>query len=299
MNCVRPITFALLIANLVNAFVNWVLIYGKLGFPAMGATGAAWATVGSRISMAGILLAAIVLRERRQRSGLRLVDRRVDWPALRRLIGLGLPASLQITLEVGVFAMAMALAGRLSAVALAAHQIALNYASTTYMVPLGVANSGAVRVGQAVGRRDPEGAWISGWTAILLGVGFMGCAASAFLIAPRGLIGFFTTDPGVLDTGASLLIVAAVFQMFDGLQGVATGALRGLGDTRTPMVMNLIGHWAIGLPAGYMACFWWGWGVQGLWIGLSAGLIFVGVALLRTWRQRIAALRAGVPAGAG
>ncbi len=297
MSCVRPITVALLAANIINAFVNWVLIYGKLGFPALGATGAAWATVCSRIVMAGTLLAAIVLRERRERSGLRHVDRRVDWPALRRLVGLGLPASLQITLEVGVFAMAMALAGRLSAAALAAHQIALNYASTTYMVPLGVANSGAVRVGQAVGRRDAEGARIAGWTAILLGVGFMGCAALAFVVMPRVLIGFFTTDPAVLATGASLLLVAAVFQMFDGLQGVTTGVLRGLGDTRTPMVMNLIGHWLLGLPAGYVACFWWGWGVQGLWIGLSLGLVFVGIALLRTWRQRIAALRKAVPAG--
>ena len=160
-----------------------------------------------------------------------------------------------MTLEVGVFATATALAGRLAPASLAAHQIAINLAAFTFMVPLGVASAGAVRVGQAVGRRDPAGAARSGWTAILFGALFMSSAAAAFLIVPRTIIGAFTTDASVVAIGVSLLFVGAVFQLFDGLQGVATGVLRGLGDTRSPMLWNLAGHWFIGLPLGYTLCF--------------------------------------------
>jgi MATE family multidrug resistance protein len=186
-----------------------------------------------------------------------------------------------------VFAAATALAGRLPPAALAAHQIALNIAGFTFMVPLGVASAGAVRVGHAVGRRDAAGAARSGWTALLFGTLFMACAAAVFLLIPRALIGAFTSDASVLRIGTSLLFVAAVFQLFDGLQGVATGVLRGLGDTRTPMLWNLAAHWFIGLPLGYGLCFVAGLGVIGLWWGLSSGLIICGVALLIVWSRRI------------
>ena len=195
-----------------------------------------------------------------------------------------------MTLEVGVFAAATALAGRLPPDSLAAHQIAVNLAAFTFMVPLGVASAGAVRVGHAVGRRDPEGAARAGWTALLFGTAFMSCAAAAFLVIPRVLIGAFTTDPAVLRIGASLLFVGAIFQLFDGLQGVATGVLRGLGDTRSPMLWNLAGHWFIGLPLGYFLCFRAGIGVIGLWWGLSMGLIICGIALLAVWSRRIGRL---------
>jgi MATE family multidrug resistance protein len=216
---------------------------------------------------------------------------RIELPWMRRLIALGFPAAAQITLEVGVFAAATALAGRLAPVSLASHQIALNIAACAFMVPLGVSSAGAVRVGHAIGRRDIPGAERAGWTALLFGTGFMACAATLFVLAPRALIGAFTTDEGVLRIGASLLLVAAVFQLFDGIQGVATGVLRGLGDTRTPMLWNLFGHWVIGLPAGYALCFVAGLGVVGLWWGLSTGLIICGVALLTVWSQRIRAFQ--------
>jgi multidrug resistance protein, MATE family len=154
-------------------------------------------------------------------------------------------------------------------------------------VPLGVASAGAVRVGQAVGRRDPAGAARSGWTAILFGALFMSSAAAAFLIVPRTLIGAFTSDASVVAIGVSLLFVGAVFQLFDGLQGVATGVLRGLGDTRSPMLWNLAGHWFIGLPLGYTLCFGAGLGVIGLWWGLSVGLIICGIALISVWSRRV------------
>ena len=282
MGVVRPVMFALAIANVANVFCNWVLIFGKLGFPELGVTGAAWATVLSRVVMAVVLLATIVYRERNVWD-----SRKVEWAWFKRLLALGLPASGQVTLEVGVFAAATALAGRLPAASLAAHQIALNYAAMTFMVPLGVASAGAVRVGHAVGRRDAAAASRAGWTALLFGVVFMTTAALVFLLMPRALLRAFTNDVGVLEVGVTLLFVAAVFQLFDGVQGVATGALRGLGDTRSPLLWNLAGHWFIGLPLGYWLAFVLGMGVLGLWWGLSIGLMICGVALLIVWSRRI------------
>jgi MATE family multidrug resistance protein len=296
MGAVRSVMVALVFANVLNAVVNWILIFGRLGAPAMGVRGSAWATVIARIAMAGVLAVVIVYRERDLvRAGLRrgqssrvggswsqLVSA-IDLGRMRRLLALGLPAASQVTLEVGVFAAATALAGRLAPVALAAHQIAINLASLTFMVPLGIASAGAVRVGHAVGRRDREAVARSGWTAILFGVLFMSCAAAAFLLVPRALIRGFTSDPAVISVGVSLLFVGALFQLFDGVQAVSTGTLRGLGDTRTPMLWNLAGHWIIGLPLGYTLCFLLGFGVIGLWWGLSAGLIICGIALVTVW----------------
>jgi MATE family multidrug resistance protein len=286
MGVVRPVMIALISANIVNAILNWVLIFGKFGAPKLGVAGAAWATVGSRVAMSGFLLAVIIYREWGERPGLFKTPLRIEWDWMRRLVGLGAPAAAQLTLEVGVFAASTALAARLAAVSLAAHQIAINIAAFTFMVPLGVSSAGAVRVGHAIGRRDPEGAARAGWTALLLGAGFMSLAAGAFVLIPHVLIGAFTTDAGVLTMGAMLLMIAAVFQLFDGLQGVATGVLRGLGDTRTPMIWNLVAHWFIGLPLGYTLCFTLGYGAVGLWWGLSSGLIICGVALLLTWHRK-------------
>ena len=162
----------------------------------------------------------------------------------------------------------------------------MNVASVTFMVPLGVRSAGAVRVGQAVGRLDGPGVRHAGWAALALAGGFMSCAAVVFVLAPHAILGWFTTDAAVIRVGVSLLLVAALFQLFDGLQGVATGVLRGFGDTRTPMLWNLAGHWLVGLPVGYVLCFEWGWGVVGLWVGLSTGLILVGVVLVAAWWRR-------------
>jgi multidrug resistance protein, MATE family len=287
MGVVRPVMIALVLANILNVFVNWLLIFGRLGAPAMGVRGSAWATVGARVVMAGVLLGVILYREHGRRPGLFETSLRIEPSRMRQLLALGLPAAGQVTLEVGVFAAATALAGRLAPASLAAHQIAINLAAFTFMVPLGVASAGAVRVGQAVGRRDPAGAVRSGWTAILFGALFMSSAAAAFLIVPRTLIGAFTSDASVVAIGVSLLFVGAVFQLFDGLQGVATGVLRGLGDTRSPMLWNLAGHWFIGLPLGYTLCFGAGLGVIGLWWGLSVGLIICGIALITVWSRRV------------
>jgi MATE family multidrug resistance protein len=286
MNLVRPIVIALVSANVVNAFFNWILIFGHFGAPALGVRGSAIATLIARIYMAAVLFVAIVRHEARVTPRLRDAPMHVDLARLRRLFALGLPAAGQMVFEVGVFSAATALAGRVSANALAAHQIALNLAAFTFMVPFGIASAAAVRVGQAVGRKDPHGAMRAGWTAIAIGVAFMACAAAVFLLAPGLLIRAFTTDEAVIEIGVGLLFVAAVFQLFDGLQGVTTGALRGLADTRTAMLWNLAGHWAIGLPFGYWLCFTLGRGVVGLWWGLSTGLVICGVALIVTWMRK-------------
>jgi MATE family multidrug resistance protein len=283
MGLAKPVTFALVTANLVHVAANYALIYGNWGAPQMGATGAGWATCFSRAYMAGFLVGYIFWYDRKHRTGLLDTPLQPDFARMRRLVALGLPAALQISLEVGVFAMGTALIGRLAPAVLAAHQIALNCASFTYMVPLGVGSAAAVRVGHAIGRGDPRGARHAGWTAIFLGAAFMGCAAIAFLAAPQAILRIFTPDPAIIAAGVPLLAIAAAFQLFDGIQTVSTGALRGTGNTHAPMVANLVGYWLIGLPLGYWLCFGLGWGAAGLWIGFCCALVLIGVALLSVW----------------
>lgn len=290
MSIVRPVMIGLLLANLVNAGANWILIYGHLGVPAMGVRGSAYSTLAARVFLAAWLLAVIIANEAHTTPPLRATSMRLDLHRVRQLFAIGLPAAGQAVLEVGVFAAATALAGRVSATALAAHQIALNMAAFTFMVPFGVSSAAAVRVGQAIGRGAPREAGSAGWTGILIGVGFMSCAAATFLLVPAPLIRLFTSDPDVIRIGVGLLFVASVFQLFDGLQAVTTGALRGVADTRTAMLWNLAGHWLFGLPLGYVLCFTVGLGVAGLWWGLSAGLIVCGVALVIAWARASALL---------
>lgn len=286
MNMVRPIMIALVAANLMNAFVNWVLIYGNLGAPALGVVGAAWATVASRLVLAVSLFLVIVYQERQRPSGLHDVPFQWDGRRVWQLFRLGWPAAMQITMEVGVFAAASALAGRIAPLAAAANQVVLNIAGFIFMIPFGLSSAAAVRVGQAIGRRDAAGMRRAGWTALGIASAVMVSSAILFLTIPGQLIRIYSSDPSVIEVGVVLLFICSVFQLFDGLQTVTTGALRGLGDTRTPMVMNLVGHWAIGLPVGYALCFSYGWGVAGLWTGLSIGLILIGTALLMVWWHR-------------
>lgn len=291
LGLVRAVMVALISANAINLAANWVLVFGHLGLPALGAEGSGWATTVSRIYLFLFLLVLTAMHERRAGVGLAL-PWRFRPRRFMELVRLGLPAGLQMVLEIGVFATATILVGRLSTDQLAAHQVALGAAAFMFMVPFGISSAAAVRVGHAMGRADPAGAARAGWTALVLGASFMALAALTFLTVPRWIIGVFTTDPIVLDTGVALLGVAAVFQLFDGLQVVATGALRGAGDTRMPMIANLIGHWFIGLPVGYALCFWFGHGVIGIWIGLCTGLVSVAVVLIAAWSWRTRELAA-------
>jgi MATE family multidrug resistance protein len=293
MNLAKPVMFALVSANLVNLAGNWALVYGHLGFRAMGTVGSGWSTCGARTYMMAVLLAYAVYYDHRNKTGLRNAARLPNMPRVWRLVYLGLPAATQFGLEVGVFAVATALIGRLGAVALASHQVALNTASFTYMVPLGISAAAAVRVGQALGRQDAQAASRAGWTAMLLGTGFMGCMAVAFLVVPRAIVRIYTADPALIPPASALLFVAAFFQLFDGMQTVATGALRGAGDTRTPMLCHLFFYWAVGLPLGAYLCFRVGWGAPGMWAGLCVALILIGSALLYFWRRKERSFAAG------
>jgi MATE family multidrug resistance protein len=282
---VRVITATYVLANLVNWFGNWVLIYGKLGFPALGVDGSAISTAIARVIMAAALLGFAWRYERGRGHPLFRHWAAPQAARLKRLLQLGAPAAGQILIEVGAWNLATFAAGYLTPVALATHQIVLNYASVTYMVPLGISAAAAVSVGHAVGAGDAPRARRAGWMALALGTSFMLLAALAFFLWPRPLIALFSRDPRVLAVGPGLLGIVACFEVFDGIQTVSTGALRGLGETRAPMWANLIAYFVLGLPLGFFLCFAMRWGIYGLWIGLTVSLILIALALLARWKR--------------
>ena len=286
VDIVKPVTFALVSANVVNFLGNYALMYGHWGFPALGLKGSGYSTSVARLYMMAVLVGAMVWNERRSGNPILRISWRPHAERLRRLIALGFPASMQMLVEGAVFGLVTVFAARLEEHALAAHGIAVNVIATTYMVPLGISSAAAVRVGQAVGRKDPRGAAASGWSAMAMGALFMGAAGVALWAAPGWIIRIYTRDAAVVATGAVLLRIAAFFELFDGLQTVATGALRGLGDTRTPMLAHFTGYWVVGLPLAYLLCFPLGWGAPGIWVGLCAALILVGSILLAVWGRR-------------
>jgi MATE family multidrug resistance protein len=295
VNIVKPIAFALISANLVNIAGNYALMYGHWGFRAMGLTGSGYSTSIARVYMAAVLLGAVVWEERSGRrkrlphlSSTQLLP---DISRLRRMAGLGLPAALQILAEGAIFAVVTVFASKLDEASLAAHGIAVTVVSTTYMVPLGISSAAAVRVGQAVGRKDRRGVAASGWSALAIGALFMSAAGVALWTAPRWIVGIITHDAAVVTIGVALLRIAAFFELFDGLQTVATGALRGLGDTRSPMLAHLAGYWMVGLPVAYLLCFHFRWGAPGIWVGLLAALILIGSALLAVWKRQLDRVR--------
>jgi MATE family multidrug resistance protein len=287
MNIVKPVVFTLVSANLVNLLGNWILVYGHLGMPAFGVAGSGWSTCVSRVYMVLALAVAAIYYDRKRNAGLWRASRRIELRRMIELLRLGLPAASQLLAEIGAFTLATFLIGRLGALALAGHQIALNVASFTYMVPLGISSAAAVRVGQAVGARDVHAAARAGWTALFLGACFMSSCGLVLFSFSRPIARIYTPQTEVVRAGAVLLMVAAVFQLFDGLQVVATGALRGAGNTRTPMLANLFGYWAIGLPLGALLCFRWRLGAPGMWMGLCVALVMIGSVLAVVWHRVI------------
>ncbi|HLK67183.1 MAG TPA: MATE family efflux transporter [Bryobacteraceae bacterium] len=288
---VKPVAFALVSANVVNLVGDWVLMYGHWGVRPMGLEGSGWSTTFARAYMAVVLLGSILWESLRTSNLLIDISWRPDFSQIRHLVKLGLPAGGQFAFEGAVFGVVAVLVARLDEASLAAHSIAVLVISATYMVPVGISSAAAVRVGHAIGRRDAEGASAAGWAALLLSVIFMGAAGLSFWMAPRAIMRIFIGDAAVVGIGAVLLRIAAFLELFDGVQVVATGALRGLGDTRTSMFAHFVGYWIIGLPVAYILCFPRGWGAAGIWIGLCAALIPIGSGLVLVWSSRSADLK--------
>jgi len=286
MQHLAPIVTTMLIANAVNVALNYVLIFGAFGFPAQGALGAAWATAASR----WLLLASLAVAARPLLYGyLRPLRRQVfAWRPLWRVFALGAPIGLQYELEYGVFAVVGVMMGWLGTVQLAGHQVALSLASLTFMVPLGVSAAAAVLVGHAVGRGDPLESRRAAAAALVCGVGFMMASAAVMLTVPGWLARLYTTEPPVAALAATLIPIAGVFQVFDGIQVVSVGILRGTADTRTPMLVNVLGFWLVGLPVSATLGFRTAAGPRGLWWGLTVGLVLVALVLLWRVRSRLA-----------
>lgn len=281
----RPIVIAVLLANLANAALNWVLIYGNLGFEPLGVTGSAIATSLSRWFMAFVVVASA-------------------WPLLRptlvpwhpeswllaplgRMLALGLPIGLQFFAEANAFGLVTVMTGWMGTTTLAGHEIALNLASMTFMVPMGVAGAAAVMVGHAVGAGDIAESRRDAVAALAVGVGFMACMAVLFWLVPTVLANAYTTDPATRLMAATLIPIAAVFQIFDGTQVICTSILRGAGDTRVAMLLHILSFWAVGIPLGAFVAFTLDGGAPGLWWGLTAGLAAAAVLQLLRVRWKL------------
>lgn len=279
-----PTFIVLVIANVLNVFLDAAFIEGRFGFPHLGYNGLAVSTTIGRFFMAFALIAYIFRRE--ARAQLNAIGRgafRLDPPILREVLGLGLPASLQMLLEVGVFSLSTALAAKFVATDLAAHQVVLSTASLLFMIPLGIGSAAGSLVGQAVGAGDLLRARRTGDSALMVGLGFAVFASVMLILFARPALGVYTNDPIVIEAAKKILFVAALFQISDGAQVIATGSLRGLGNTTAAAIANGIGHWAIGLPLGLFLGFYREMGLPGIWIGLATGLTAVAAALVFIW----------------
>ncbi len=276
----RPILVAVIIGNVANVVLNWIFIFGNLGAPPLGAVGASISTAIGRFIMMGTLLAMAWPSIRAT-----LVPWRAEtmrWAPIGRMLRIGLPIGVHQFFEIVAFGGALALIGLLGTVPLAGHEITISLAALTYMVPLGINAAASVLVGRAIGRGDLDGARREASAALAMGVGFMACSAVVLFLLPHALANLFTGDAAVVAVAASLIPIAGIFQVFDGIQGVSSGILRGAGDTHVPMLVNVLAYAVVGLPLGAWLCFARGLGVVGMWWGLVVALVVAAAAL--GWR---------------
>ncbi len=269
---------------LFNALANWVLIFGKWGFPRLELDGAGIATLVTRILMLFVLV--LVVHRAKPSLGLRLTSGswRLHWGTVKRILSIGLPSGFQLFFEVGAFAGAVIIIGWIGPESRSAHQIVLNLSSVTYMVVVGVAAGASIRVGNAKGRQDLAEARAAGNAGLFLGAAFMTVSAIVFFIGKDFLPSLYNEHPEVLRISAQLMLFAAFFQIFDGLQAVGLGILRGLQDVVIPMMIAFVCYWIIALPLGYVTTFTLEWGVSGMWVGFVVSLGIAAVAFW--WRFR-------------
>ena len=285
----------------LNALLSWSLIFGHFGLPAFGLLGGGIGSSLTWLIMCAALV-AVTMRERRFRR-FHLFGHwwRFDSHRLAAMVRLGWPIGLTMALEMGVFALAVYFMGWISAAAVAAHAVALQLAAITFMVPLGLGQAATVRVGRALGRGDPAGITRAGWTAWIAGAAFMGAMAIGMWAFPRPLVTLFLADVpenvDVIALAVAFLRVAAAFQLVDGAQVIGAGMLRGLHDTRWPLIFALVGYWGVGLGIGAWLAFAADWQGVGIWVGLAAGLAAVAALMLARWvmRDRLALTRPAHP----
>ena len=267
-----PLVVGLIMIPL-NIFGNWLLIHGNWGFPAMGLEGAAWATTLSRVLAAVVIMGIVAFGPRLRSFGL-LLWRQSDVcrATLLRILRLGLPASVQYLAETSAFSLAALMIGRLGSVPLAAHQIAINLASISFMVAIGISSAGAIRIGQARGRGDLPATRLTGFTALGLSAVFMGGCGLVFMALRHYLPSLYIQDPEVIEVASQLLIIAAAFQIADGIQAVGVGLLRGMEDVRIPTLFVLMAYWVLALPLAWLLSRVFSLGVVGIWSALAVGL---------------------------
>jgi MATE family multidrug resistance protein len=283
---VRPTMWVILAVNVFNAGANWVLIFGKLGFPALGLYGAGIATALSRFATLlglGLFIWAFDLH---RGAWLRWSRKVLDPAALRRISAFGAPVAIQMALEVWAFSAGTLLAGRLGAAALAAHTIVLNMAALAFMLPLGISQAAVTRVGNLLGMRDVGGAHRATWVAVGMGAGVMSISAGVFVSLRDFLPALYTPAPEVIALAASVLPIAAVFQVFDGTQVAGCGVLRGMGRTRPAAWFNFVGYWVLGLPFAAWLGLSLDGGLAGIWWGLALGLAVVAISIVVWLRIR-------------
>src|SRR5580698_4381864 len=291
VNRTGPTLLAGVLAVAVNAAGNYLLIFGKLGLPALGVFGSGLATCISQLFMLAILVVYAFIDPHLARYRLFASAWRIDWPKFKQLWRLGLPIGVSITVEIIVFSGAVFFMGIIGAASLEGHAIVFQIASLAFMVPLGVSQAATVRVGHAYGARDAAGVSRSGWTALAVGLGFMVLSASTMLLFPKLLLSGFVdveapANAEIVERAGAFLRVAALFQIFDGAQAVAAGMLRGVHDARAPMFIAFFGYWVIGLPVGLGLAFLTPLAGTGLWIGLACGLACVSAMLIWRWRSK-------------
>jgi MATE family multidrug resistance protein len=279
------------LAVIINAALNWCLVFGKLGLPALGLLGSGLASTIANTSMFATLALVLVTDRRLRRYHLFGRFWRPDWQRLREFWQLGLPIGAALAFEVTIFNAAALLMGLISPTALAAHAIAIQIASIAFMVPLGLGQAVTVRVGRALGAQDRHGVALAGWTSFVLAMGFMVLTALAMVGAPMMLIAAFIdvdapANAPIVRLAVTFLAFGALFQLADGAQAVASGMLRGLHDTRWPMVIAAVGYWGIGLPLGAILAFVFDMGGIGIWIGLASGLFVVAALMMWRWVRR-------------
>jgi MATE family multidrug resistance protein len=290
LGATRPTLYFGLVGLAVNVPADWVLMYGKFGLPALGARGCGYATAA--VWCFQLLGMAIYVARRPRYRHLELFARLEppDREAIGRILKLGLPVGVMWLMEVSMFTVVALLIGSMGTIMVAGHQVTLNFAALTFMVPLGLSMATSVRVGNAVGRRDPPGVRLAARAGVTLALCSQTVSASLMLLVPAWIAGIYSDDPAVIAIAVQLLFLAAIFQLSDGIQVSCSGILRGLNDTQVPMLITVVAYWLVGLPLGAVLGFRFDLGARGMWMGMIAGLTAAAVLLALRYRAMSARL---------